>query len=414
MKRYKDLAPSLRTIMTPGPVEADPRVLRAMATPVLGQFDPEFTDIMNETMDMIRETFKTANHNAFPVDGTSRSGLEAALVSLIEPDDKVLVPIYGRFGHLLVEIAERCGAQVATMEQEWGKVFDPEQVIDRIKREKPAIVAMVHGETSTGRMQPLAEIGHACRDLDVLFVVDAVATIGGTDVRTDEWMIDAAIGGTQKCLSVPAGMAPLTFNERAEAKIRARKSIERGLRDPNAPAAAFGRVIRSNYLDLGQLQDYWSPSRLNHHTEATSMLYALREGLRIVLEEGLEERFARHKKHEEALVAGIEAMGLSLFGDPGCKLPVVTCVTIPDGISGDSVIRMLLREFSVEIASSFGPLKGQIWRIGSMGYSCSQRNVLHVLSALEAVLIRHKAAIVPGRAVQAALDIYLKGNDAYE
>jgi (S)-ureidoglycine-glyoxylate aminotransferase len=400
--------------MTPGPVEADPRVLRAMATPILGQFDPEFTDIMNEVMEMIRETFKTANHNAFPVDGTSRSGLEAVLVSLIEPGDKVLVPIYGRFGHLLAEISERCGAQVVTMDQEWGKVFDPEQVIERIKRERPAIVAMVHGETSTGRMQPLAEIGQACRELGSLFVVDAVATIGGVDVRTDEWSIDAVIGGTQKCLSVPSGMAPLAFSERAEAKIKARKSIERGLRDANSPVADLDRVIRSNYFDLAQLQDYWSPKRLNHHTEATSMLYALREGLRIVLEEGLEERFARHKKHERALVAGIEAMGLSLFGDPGCKLPVVTCVNIPEGISGDSVMRMMLREFSVEVASSFGPLKGKIWRIGSMGYSCSQKNVLHVLSAFEAVLIRHKAPIAPGRAVQAALDIYLEGNAAYE
>jgi (S)-ureidoglycine-glyoxylate aminotransferase len=272
---------------------------------------------------------------------------------------------------------------------------------------------MVHGETSTGRMHPLAEIGQACRELDVLFVVDAVATIGGTDVRVDEWRIDAAIGGTQKCLSVPSGMAPLTFNERAAAKIHKRKSIERGLRDPSTSLQSVGRPISSNYLDLAQLQDYWSPSRLNHHTEATSMLYALREGLRIVLEEGLTERFARHKRHEKALVAGIQAMGLTLFGDLTCKLPVVTCVNIPEGISGDSVLRMMLREFSVEIVSSFGPLKGKIWRIGSMGYSCNQKNVLQVLSALEAVLVRHQAKINVGCAVQAALDVYLEGNEAY-
>lgn len=413
MKKYKDLAPSLRTIMTPGPVEVDPRVLRAMATPILGQFDPEFTDIMNEVMGMIRDVFQTKNHNAFPVDGTSRSGIEAVMVSVIEPGDKVLVPIFGRFGHLLVEIAERCGAEVMIMEQEWGRIFDPADIVTRIKEDRPDIVAMVHGETSTGRIHPLAEIGNACREQDVLFIVDAVATIGGVDVRVDEWMIDAAIGGTQKCLSIPSGMAPLTFNDRVEAKIRKRKTIERGLRDPNS-AISTGRTIRSNYLDLGQLQDYWSPSRLNHHTEATSMTYALREGLRIVLEEGLEERFARHKFHEKALMAGIEAMGLKLFGDPTCKMPVVTCIEIPEGIDGVSVIQMMLREFSVEIVSSFGPLKGKIWRIGSMGYSCNQKNVLQVLGALEAVLIRHKAKINASAAVQAALDIYLAGKDGYD
>ncbi|ALS20454.1 pyridoxal-phosphate-dependent aminotransferase family protein [Paenibacillus naphthalenovorans] len=408
MRKYKDLAPSLRTIMTPGPVEVDPRVLRAMATPILGQFDPEFTDIMNETMGMLREVFQTGNEYAFPIDGTSRSGIEAVMVSLIEPGDKVLVPIYGRFGHLLAEIAERCGAEVMTMEQEWGKVFDPGQVIALMKRERPDVVAMVHGETSTGRMQPLQEIGRACRELDALFIVDAVATIGGTDVRVDEWMIDAAIGGTQKCLSVPSGMVPITYNERAEAKIRRRKQVERGLRDPHVDLSCSGRTIRSNYFDLSQLQDYWGPRRLNHHTEATSMLYALREGLRLVLEEGLEQRFARHKLQEMALVAGLQAMGLLLFGDPDCKLPVVTCVQVPEGISGDSVMHMLLSEFSVEIASSFGPLKGKIWRIGTMGYSSNQRNVLHVLGALEAVLIRHRAKIDAGRAVQAALDVYME------
>ncbi|RXZ76661.1 alanine--glyoxylate aminotransferase family protein [Paenibacillaceae bacterium] len=412
MRRYRELAPTARTIMTPGPVEVDPRVLRAMASPILGQFDPEFTEMMNETMAMLRELFQTANHQAFPVDGTSRSGIEAVLVSLIEPGDKVLVPIYGRFGHLLAEISERCGANVVVMEQEWGKVFDPEQVIEKMKLERPDIVALVHGETSTGRMQPLRDIGRACRELGSLFVVDAVATIGGADVRVDEWMFDAVIGGTQKCLSVPAGMAPITFNERAEEKIHRRKNVERGIRDASVDRNGSGVIIRSNYFDLSQLMDYWGPRRLNHHTEATSMLYALREGLRITLEEGLQERFGRHKLHERALLAGLEAMGLKLFGDAGCKLPVVTCVQIPEGIDGDAVIRMLLQEFKVEIATSFGPLKGKIWRIGTMGYSCSQKNVLTVLGALEAVLIRHKAKVDAGRALQAALDVYVEARSS--
>ncbi|MFF2481100.1 pyridoxal-phosphate-dependent aminotransferase family protein [Paenibacillus sp. NPDC058071] len=408
MKPYKDLSPTPRIIMTPGPVEAEPRVLRAMSYPVLGQFDPEFTDLMNETMGMLRQLFMTSNEWAFPVDGTSRSGIEAVLVSLIEPGDKVLVPIYGRFGHLLVEIARRCGADIVTIETEWGTVFSPEEIAAAIRTHQPNVLALVHGETSTGRMQPLEGIGEACREVDALFVVDAVATIGGVKVATDDWLIDAVIGGTQKCLSVPSGSAPITYNSRAEAKLLKRKRIEQGLRMPGEDGEHEGlsALIQSNYLDLSQLQDYWSPARLNHHTESTSMLYALREGLRVVLEEGLEERFARHRVHEAALVAGLEAMGLKLFGDPACKMPVVTCVEIPSGIDGESVRSMLLAQFGIEIASSFGPLKGRIWRIGTMGYSCSKRNVLLTLGALEAVLLRHGFELPAGDALHAALDAY--------
>ena len=405
MSNYKELSPSLRTIMTPGPVEVDPRVLRALSFPILGQFDPEFTSLMNETMAMLRELYMTDNEWCYPVDGTSRSGIEAVLVSLIQPGDKVLVPIYGRFGHLLVEISERCGAEVVFFETEWGTVFDPEEVIKAIHTHKPSLVAMVHGETSTGQMQPLAEIGKACRDLDILLVVDAVATIGGTPVETDAWHLDAVMGGTQKCLSVPSGMAPLTYNSRVEQKLMSRKTVERGLRDATS-ARAEGRTIASNSFDLSQLQDYWSSARLNHHTEATSMLYGLHEGLRILLQEGLEARFQRHLVNERALVAGIQGMGLQLYGDMSSKLPVVTCITIPEGIDGESVRSMLLNDFSIEIASSFGPLKGQIWRIGTMGFSCQRKNVLHVLGALEAVLLRHRYVLPAGEAVQAALDVY--------
>ncbi|MHA7582526.1 pyridoxal-phosphate-dependent aminotransferase family protein [Paenibacillus vandeheii] len=411
MSNYKELSPSLRTIMTPGPVEVDPRVLRALSFPILGQFDPEFTSLMNETMAMLRELYMTDNEWCYPVDGTSRSGIEAVLVSLIQPGDKVLVPIYGRFGHLLVEISERCGAEVIFFETEWGKVFDPEEVMKAIHAHKPSLVAMVHGETSTGQMQPLAEIGKACRELDILLVVDAVATIGGTPVKTDAWHLDAVMGGTQKCLSVPSGMAPLTYNSRVEKKLISRKTVERGLRDATS-ARAEGRTIASNYFDLSQLQDYWSSARLNHHTEATSMLYGLHEGLRILLQEGLETRFQRHRINERALVAGIQGMGLKLYGDMSSKLPVVTCIEIPDSVDGESVRSMLLNDFSIEIASSFGPLKGKIWRIGTMGFSCQRKNVLHVLGALEAVLLRHRHALPAGDAVQAALDVYAGKEEA--
>ncbi|MGG1396275.1 alanine--glyoxylate aminotransferase family protein [Bacillus salipaludis] len=404
MTKYKDLNVPLRTIMTPGPVEVDPRVLRAMATPILGQFDPAFTNIMNETMEMLRAVFQTDNHWAFPVDGTSRAGIEAVLCSVIEPGDKVLVPIYGRFGYLLTEICQRYGAEVTTIEVPWGEVFDPEVVINKIHEISPKIVAIVHAETSTGCMQPLKEIGEACRNADVLLVVDAVASLGGVDIKVDELKFDAVIGGTQKCLSVPSGLAPITFNYRIEEVLNKRKSIELGLKKFQTELAE-NRIV-SNYFDLSQLQDYWSPIRLNHHTEATSMQYALREGLRIILEEGLENRFARHKLNERALVAGIKAMGLQLFGDEKNKLPVVTAIKIPTGIDGDEVRSMLLDDFEIEIASSFGPLQGKIWRIGTMGHSSRKKNILHVLSALEATLIRKGFNLNKGDSLQAALNVY--------
>ncbi|MBM7645875.1 (S)-ureidoglycine-glyoxylate aminotransferase [Scopulibacillus daqui] len=399
---YTDLDTPMRTIMTPGPVEADPRVLRAMTTPIIGQFDPKFLELMNETMDLLKYAFQTNNKWAFPIDGTSRAGLEALLCSVIEPGDKVLIPIFGRFGYLLQEIASRCNAEIHTLEKEWGEVFDPEEVIEAIKRVKPKLVVIVHGETSTGRLQPLEEIGRFCRENDVLIAVDAVATLGGIDVRTDEWCLDAVITGTQKCLGVPSGMAPLTYNERIEKILKARKKIERGLSE----FSSNSRRIQSNYLDLSQIQDYWGPDRLNHHTEATSMLYGLREGLRVIKEEGLKARFKRHKLHEKALVAGLEAMGVALFGDTEHKMTNVTCIKVPEGIKEEDIRRTLLEHFGVEIAAAFGPLKGQILRIGSMGYSCRKENILKVLGALEATLIKYGAKVNRGEALQTALGIY--------
>ncbi|MFD2706112.1 pyridoxal-phosphate-dependent aminotransferase family protein [Salibacterium lacus] len=407
--------PAKRTIMTPGPVEAEPRVLRAMSTPILGQFDPLFTSMMNDVMADLRRVFQTSNHWAFPIDGTSRSGLEAVLCSIIHPGDKVLVPVFGRFGQLLTEIAERYGAEVFTMECEWGTVFEPAEVIDEIERIQPHIVAAVHGETSTGCLQPLQEIGRCCREMGSLFVVDAVASLGGTDVKVDEWYVDAAIAGTQKCLSVPSGMAPITYNERVEQVVNARKKVEQGIATAEDELEKRKQPpIASNYFDLSQLQDYWSPRRLNHHTEATTMLYGLQEGLRIVLEEGLEERFRRHRFHEQALKVGLQAMGLSLYADHDAKLPMVTCVTIPDNVDADAIRHLMLEQFGVEIAASFGPLKGKIWRIGTMGYSCRRENVLFTLSALEAALLSHHVPIYAGHAVQKALEVYQRNTEGVQ
>lgn len=401
MKNYNLNIP-IRTNMTPGPVEADPRVLRMMSAPILGQFDPEFLKIMDETMELARYVFRTENKWAYTIDGTARAGLEAVLSGIIEKGDKVLVPNYGRFGNLLAEICKRAGGDVLEMTCEWGTVFSPEEVIEKIKEFDPKVVAIIHGETSTGRMQPLEEIGKFCRANNKLFVVDCVATIAGTDFRVDDWCIDAAIAGTQKCLSVPTGMALITYNDRVEKILLERKKIEQGLSDnPDNP-----RKITSNYLDLSQIQDYWSPVRLNHHTEATSMLYAIHEGLRIIMEEGLDERIARHSYHEKALMTAIEAMGLEIYGDANCKMPTVTCVSIPEGLNGDAVRATMLKEFGVEIASSFGVLNGKIWRIGTMGYSCRKENILTVLMVLEAAIVRNGGKVNLGAGVQAALKYY--------
>ncbi len=399
---YRELVIPQRTIMTPGPVEAEPRVLRIMSAPILGQYDPNFLQIMDETMELIRYIFQTKNHQAFTVDGTARAGIEAVLSGIIEPGDKVYVPIFGRFGHLLTEISKRAGGDVHTTEIEWGKTYEFEDLKKEIIKINPKVVAMVHGETSTGRMQPLEELGKFCRENTILLVVDAVATLTGAEFKTDDWNIDAVITGTQKCLSVPTGMAPLTYNDRVEKILKDRRKVEQGLQIDSHN----DRMISTNYLDLSQIQEYWSPSRLNHHTEATTMLYALREGLRIIKEEGLEARIIRHALNEKALVAGIEAMGLEVFGDKVNKMPTVTCVSVPEGVK-ESEIRMgMIEDFGVEIAAAFGSLSGKIWRIGSMGYSSRKENVLRVLSALEATLIRKGAKVNKGDALQAALDIY--------
>jgi (S)-ureidoglycine-glyoxylate aminotransferase len=400
-----ELNPSPRLLMGPGPINADPRVLRAMAMPLLGQFDPEFTAYMNETMVLLRQLYQTGNRWSLLIDGTARAGIEALLVSIIEPGDRVLVPIFGRFGHLLHEIAARCGADVTTMEAEWGTVFDPDAIEAEVKRVRPKLVAIVHGDTSTTMAQPLAEIGEICRRHDCILYVDATATLGGMDFPVDAWKIDAASAGLQKCLSGPPGSAPITFNDRVAQLVKRRKHVEAGIR-PVGYVAPNGSQIRSNYFDLPMLMDYWGEARLNHHTEAASMLYAARECARIVLRDGLAETFTRHTLASQALTAGLESMGLKVFGDRRHKMANVTGVHIPEGIDGDKARGALLSDFGIEIGTSFGPLHGRIWRIGTMGYNCRRQNVLICLGALEAVLRRAGFALTAGAAVDAAYGVY--------
>jgi (S)-ureidoglycine-glyoxylate aminotransferase len=370
---------------------ADPRVLRAMATPLLGQFDPRFTAIMDEVMELSRTLFQTAAARTFPVSGTGRAGLEAAMVSLVEPGDRVVIGECGRFGLLLEDLARRCDAEVHVVRAEWGQAIDA-AAIERALRQAPTkVLAVVHGETSTGVLQPLAELGRLARAHDALLVADVVVTLGGAEVAVDAWDVDVAVGGTQKCLSCPSGLAPIAYGARAEEALRRRRTR-----------------VRSNYLDLTQLASYWSPDRVNHHTAPTSMVYALCEALRAVVQEGLPARFARHRLHGEALRAGIAALGLSLFGkEPQVRrLPMLTPVVVPDGVDDTRVRRALLEDFGIEIGAAFGPLQGKVWRVGTMGYSARRENVLLLLGALEQVLRREGWPAHAGVGVDAALRHY--------
>lgn len=398
---FEDLNPPERLLMGPGPINAHPRVLQAMAKPLLGQFDPQFREYMRQTSALYRDVFQTANRWTLLVNGTARAGIEASLVSLIEPGDRVLVPIYGRFGHLLAEIARRCGGEVHGIEAKWGSVFPDETLEAAVKEHRPAIVAVCHGDTSTTMAQPLAALGRACREHDALLYVDATATLGGLDLPVDRWHLDVVTAGLQKCLGGPSGSAPLTLNERAEKKIANRKHTEQGLRTPDQKDGA-GPVIQSNYLDLAMIMDYWSDKALNHHTEATSMLYAARECARVVLQEGLQNAFARHARASASLCAGLKAMGLELFGDQAHKMANVTGVHIPGSVDGDAVRRAMLEQHNIEIGTSFGPLHGKIWRIGTMGCNARQAPILRTLAALEMVLVAAGFKLPRGAATDAA------------
>lgn len=333
-----DLNPAPRLLMGPGPINADPRVLRAMSAQLLGQFDPQFRAYMRETMALYRRVFETANRWTFVIDGTARAAIECALVSAVEPGDRVLVLSFGRFGQLKAEIARRAGADLRVAEAEWGTVFRPEQVEEAVKAFRPKLVATCQGDTSTTMAQPLAEIGKICHRYGALLQVDATATVGGMPLPVDAWEIDCATGGLQKCLGGPSGSAPITLSERMAEAIYRRRHIEEGLR-PQDYTPGAGRIIGSNYFDLAMLMDYWSDLALNHHTEATTMLYGARECARIFVQEGHASVFRRHELAGRATVAGAEALGLKVFGDQAYKMPNVTGIHIPAGVDGERAPR---------------------------------------------------------------------------
>ena len=399
------LNPPPRLLMGPGPINCYPRVLNAMSTQLIGQYDPVMTDYMNEVMHLYRKVFKTDNQATLLIDGTSRAGIEAVLVSCIEPGDKVLIPIFGRFGHLLTEIAQRSGAEVHTIEVPWGQVFTADQVEDAVKKVRPKILAMVQGDTSTTMLQPLEKLGEICQRYDVLFYADATASIGGNPFETDEWQLDAVSVGLQKCLGGPSGSAPITLSEKYVERVRKRQHVEAGIRNEHHNDGEATRIA-SNYFDIPMILDYWGEERLNHHTEATSMLYCARECAINILEEGLDNCIKRHVLHGNAMAQGAQGLNLKLFGDQQNKMTNVVAVYIPDGIDGENIRHQLLHDFNIEIGTSFGPLHGKVWRLGTMGYNARQDTVLHTLQSLETVLRRAGHKLASGEAIDRAYQVY--------
>lgn len=379
--------PPARLLMGPGPITADPRVLRAMSAQLVGQYDPAMTGYMAEVQELYRGVFQTRNDATLLVDATARAGIEAVFVSLLEPGDRVLVPIFGRFGQLLREIAERCGAEVHVIEREWGTVFTVAELEAALSTVKPKLLAIVHGDTSTTVAQPLDELGALAAKHGALLYADVTASLGGNTFHADDWGVDAATAGLQKCLAGPPGSSPITLSDRAVDVIRSRSS-----------------TIRSNYFDLAQILDYWGPTRHNHHTEATTMLYGARECARILLEEGLANAVDRHRVHGAAMAAGLAAMGLTLFGDQSMRMNNIVAVRIPDGVDPDGIRATLLADYGIEIGTSFGPMHGKVWRVGVMGYNARGDAVLTTLAALEQVLRRAGVGVPHGAGIDAGFE----------
>ena len=402
---FEELNPKPRLLMGPGPINADPRVLKAMSSQLLGQFDPQFRGFMRETMALYRLFFETTNDWTLVLDGTARSAIEMVMMSAIEQGDKVLVLSFGRFGQLLDEIAKRSGANVKVLEAPWGTVFDLEQIEAALKSFSPKLVAVCQGDTSTTMLQPLAGLGELCHRYGALLQVDATASCGGTPLPVDAWSIDAVTAGLQKCLAGPSGVAPITLGDDFAKVIYRRRHLEQGLQ-PDGYQAGAGSRIASNYMDLAMVIDYWSDGALNHHTEATTMLYGARECARIFMQEGLPSAYSRHALASSAVVAGVQGMNLKVYGDLNNKMPNVTGIYVPAGVNGDKVRGALLNDFNIEIGTSFGQLHGKIWRIGAMGYNARPDCVMNTLAALEIVLAAEGHTFTRGAGVDAAYQTY--------
>lgn len=390
--QLSELNPPERLLMGPGPSNTDPRILRAMATPVIGHLDPAFLQIMDEAMGALRALYQTSNHHTVPLSATGSAGIEAMMVNLLEPGDDVIVGIIGYFGQRIADVASRTGANVRIVEAPLGEVIQPEQIEAELRRKPAKLVALVHAETSTGACQPIAEIAAIAHRYRALIAIDCVTSLGGLPVKIDEWGIDAAASCTQKCLGAPPGLSPVTFSPRAMEVVKGRKT-----------------KVQSWYLDLSLLFSYWGETgahtRAFHHTGPISMVYAIHEALRIVMDEGLEARFARHQLAHQAFAAGLDAMGLSLFTPKANQLPMLNVVKIPEGVA-DLPIRRRLLELGIEISGGFGPLAGQTWRVGLMGVNANSNAVHRLLSGLELALAEAGHTVERGAGPSAAARVY--------
>jgi alanine-glyoxylate transaminase/serine-glyoxylate transaminase/serine-pyruvate transaminase len=361
--------PPIRTLLGPGPSPVNPRVLEALSLPVVGHLDPKFLEIMDQSMAMLREVFQTKNRLALPMSGTGSAGMETCFVNLLEPGDKVLIGVNGVFGTRMVDVAQRCGAQVDRVEAEWGTALDAQQFKTALAKKNYRLAAVVHAETSTGVLQPLDDIAKLVRESGALLLIDAVTSLGGAPVRVDELGIDACYSGTQKCLGCPPGLSPVTFSERAVEVVRKRKT-----------------KVQSWYLDLSMIEKYWSSERVYHHTAPISMNYALHEALRIVLEEGLEKAWQRHRRVHETFVREMRKLELEPAVAEAIRAPMINAVKIPDGVDDATVRQRLYDEFNIEIGAGLGPLKGKIWRVGLMGHGSRVENVEILSKALKQLI----------------------------
>lgn len=383
------LNPPVRILMGPGPSDMHPRVLQALGKGTVGHLDPYYLQIMDRTQTMLRDLFRTKNKMTFAVSGTGSAGMEAAVVNLIEPGDAMIVCVNGVFGGRMVDVAQRAGANVTKVERPWGEVFTPDDLKSQLSTAKPKVVGIVMAETSTGAWQPIEEIAKQVHEAGAMLLVDAVTSLGGVPVEVDGWNIDAIYSGTQKCLSCPPGLAPVSFNDRALQCITTRKT-----------------KVQSWYLDVNMLANYWGQDRVYHHTAPINMSYALYEALQIVHEEGLENCFARHRLNHRALKAGLAAIGISYAAQEGHQLPMLNAVKIPNGVDDAQVRSGLLNRFGIEIGAGLGAFKGKVWRIGLMGYGARAANVLLFLSALEQLLIEQQHSFTSGAGIAAANAVY--------
>ncbi|HVY69734.1 MAG TPA: alanine--glyoxylate aminotransferase family protein [Verrucomicrobiae bacterium] len=361
--------PPPRLLMGPGPSDVAPSVLTALSMPLVGHLDPEFVRMMEEIKAMLRSVFLTRNEMTFPISGTGSAGMEFCFVNLIDPGDEVIIGVNGVFGTRMCDVAERCGAKVIKVEAPWGQIIEPGQIAAALKSSKPKLVAIVHAETSTGALTPVEEISRLAREAGALFLLDTVTSLGGCPVRIDEWQVDAVYSGTQKCLSCPPGLSPVSLSPRALEVARKRT-----------------RKVQSWYLDVNLLASYWGQDRVYHHTAPISMNYALHEALRLVLLEGLEARWNRHRERHEQLKAGLRELGLKIMSQEGHQLWQLNAVEVPAGVDEAAVRKRLLTAFNIEVGAGLGPLKGKIWRVGLMGETAIADKITAFLSAFRQIL----------------------------